>query len=459
MSMDSPLPSPLPSAAPPTPSIPKMTPRTEPSNASLRSSSHTNSTQQSSASPTTPSDPSKASTSATETTPRRRFSKPEVRPPEHIINLDLPPRERYKEIGKIYKDKLQALTPLFDEVLDPVPHKKLVSFIARHILRRVCSREEQEEIRGLVEVTDLPMYLIVAFNTLLDTFMGCTSGAVRLAHDPEKPYSDENRDKMLHFRTLDWGMDSLRELVILVHYQRGGKTIAQAITYAGFVGVLTGVRQGLSLSLNFRPAASENTRRRTINFHKILVLLGIRPSVSSQLRNFLFTKPKEELPTLAQIIHEFPRTPCTPCYVTLCDGDFAAFLEKDITHANVSLSEEFVSGTNHDVRMEAWKAAEYDAFTKSHPIPEAGGIAVDLLDDSQQRKRCVGRLYAAAASTRASRKAKKKRVEPGIGIKTVVSWCQAWPITNECTHFSCVMDPKPGEFAWMRYHAQPPDER
>ncbi|KAK6336306.1 hypothetical protein TWF696_001868 [Orbilia brochopaga] len=438
------------STDPPAPARPKMVPRMEPSKASLRTSQTTSSSPTASTPPTTP----------TDGTPPRRISKPEVRPPAFTVNLDLPPRERYKEIGKVYKEKLKSLKPIYDNLFNHFPAKNFVRLFARHTLfRRVYRYEEQQEIEGLVEATGLPRYLIVAYNTLLDTFMGCTSGAVRLAHDPTKPYSDENRDKMLHFRTLDWGMDELRQLVILINYQRGGKTIAQAVTYAGFVGVLTGVRQGLSASLNFRAAASENTRKRTVRLHKLLVLLGIRPSVSSQLRNFLFSEKHKQPPALSEIIHKFPRTHCTPCYVTLCDGDFAAFFEKDITHADLTVSEEFVVGTNHDGRMEAWKHAEYDAFTKSHPIPHAVRGAVDLLEDSLQRKRCINRLHDAASNTKGNWRAKpENRVEPGIGIKTVVSWCHAWPITNENTHFSCVMDPKAGNILWMRYYEDPPDE-
>ncbi|EWC46016.1 hypothetical protein DRE_04809 [Drechslerella stenobrocha 248] len=383
-----------------------------------------------------------------------------TRPPIYYVNLDLPPRERYKDIGEAYKDEFVKLAPIFDEVIGILPYKTFVSFVARRILRRVYNPEEQEEIKGLVEVTGLALHLIIAFNTLLDTLMACTSGAVRLGEGPDGVDSPDNTDRMVHFRTLDWGMDSLRSLVIHICYQRGGVTVAQALTYAGFVGVLTGVRQGLSISLNFRPAADETTSVARVIFHKALVLLGFRRSVSSQLRSFLLPGPKEEPKTFSEILGKFPTTPCTPCYVTLCDGISAAFLEKDITHANITNSGEFVCGTNHDIRMEAWKPAEYDAFTQGHRISGRGGAAVDLLDDSQQRKRCIERMYGAAANPKALRRCSRTgrgRAEGGIGVKTVISWCQAWPITNECTHFSCIMDPKEGGFIWLKSYLQKQD--
>ncbi|KAF3909075.1 hypothetical protein ABW21_db0203083 [Orbilia brochopaga] len=431
----------------------KLVPRTEPSMPSLRITSQITTASPGKTISTVP-------TSQTPGTPPRRISNPEVRPPEHTVNLDLPPRERYKEIAKLYSEQLQSISGIYDALFDRFKHKKLVQGIARHFLfRRVYRQEEQQEIKGIAEVSGMPLYLVVAYNTLLDTFMGCTSGAVKITLDSNKPESDEDRAEMLHFRTLDWGMDELRKLVILVNYQRGGKTIAQALTYAGFIGVLTGVRKGLSLSLNFRAATAANTTKRAVHLHKLLVLLGIRPSVSSQLRNFLFTEKKKELPTIKEAVAMFPRTPCTPCYVTFCDGEFASLLEKDITHANIDTTGKFGVVTNHDDRMEAWTKEEYDAYRASHPIPNQVRGAVDNLEDSFHRRRTIKRLYDAVKPTEDCSELKPadgNKQGTGITMKTVVSWMHAWPITNENTHFHCVMDAKVGKFSWIKYYEQPP---
>jgi hypothetical protein len=53
--------------------------------------------------------------------------------------------------------------------------------------------------------------------------------------------------RMLHFRTLDWGMDPLRGVLVQLEFVRSGsrdpeEVLARTVTYAGFVGVLTGVR-------------------------------------------------------------------------------------------------------------------------------------------------------------------------------------------------------------------------
>jgi hypothetical protein len=169
----------------------------------------------------------------------------EYLPETYVIDLDAAPRKRYQEIGKHFREQLQELVYYFDEILTFRRFSYAVRFLARQILRKVHDAEEQQEIDGLVEATGIPNYLFVAFNSFLDIMMGCTSGAVKLTQ-PERNFSDNSQEspetKMLHFRNLDWEMDELRALLIHVRYQRGGETVATAITYAGYVGCLTGVR-------------------------------------------------------------------------------------------------------------------------------------------------------------------------------------------------------------------------
>lgn len=160
-------------------------------------------------------------------------------PPTYIIDLSRPPIERYAQLAADFKPLLSSVTSLFDDVVGvfhPLLPLPLVRPIARLMLRRLHSKEETEELRGISKVCGVDMYLLVALNTFLDLLMACTSGGVRTKRKRGK------QAKMLHFRTLDWGMDSLRQLVVQVVFIRGGNEVARSITYAGYVGVLTGVR-------------------------------------------------------------------------------------------------------------------------------------------------------------------------------------------------------------------------
>ena len=52
---------------------------------------------------------------------------------------------------------------------------------------------------------------------------------------------------MMHFRTLNWTMDELRSVLVVLEFVKSKsedprEVLARSVTYAGFVGCLTGVR-------------------------------------------------------------------------------------------------------------------------------------------------------------------------------------------------------------------------
>ena len=92
-------------------------------------------------------------------------------PPRYTVDLSLPPRKRYQHIAADFKPQIATLPALFDEVVQDLRVRvsvERVRWLARLLLRRVYSKEESEELRGIQEVTGIEMYLLVAFNVLLD---------------------------------------------------------------------------------------------------------------------------------------------------------------------------------------------------------------------------------------------------------------------------------------------------
>ena len=171
-------------------------------------------------------------------------------PPQYTIDLSLPPRERYSKLAAAYKHKLIQLPELFDEVLENLHtqfrflHPWPIKQVARLLLRRIHDSEQMEELKGIQEATGIEMYLLVAFNVLLDMFVGCTSGGVRVAEKGKGDARGTVVKKMLHFRTLDWAMDPLRQIIVQLDFVAypGAPVMSRSITYLGFVGVLTAVR-------------------------------------------------------------------------------------------------------------------------------------------------------------------------------------------------------------------------
>jgi hypothetical protein len=173
--------------------------------------------------------------------------------PTYRIDLSLPPEQRYLQVATDFGPKMRAIIPLFDEVLTsmiPWPRlRRWIEFLASIFLRRVYSSEETQELKSIAKASGVELYIIIALNVLLDSLLGCTSGGVLTSVEKKGGKREEatEEERMMHFRTLDWGMDSLRSVLVVLEFVRSKseepeKVIARTVTYAGFVGVLTGVR-------------------------------------------------------------------------------------------------------------------------------------------------------------------------------------------------------------------------
>jgi len=150
---------------------------------------------------------------------------------------------------------MQNMKPLFDQVLTPmIPSPRVrgwIKFLAWLFLRHVYSPEETAELQGIAKTSGIDIFYFIALNVLLDSMLGCTSGAVMTIPKGSKTKGKEkgviDGRRMMHFRTLDWGMEPLRSVLVVLEFVRSKseepkKVIGRSITYAGYTGVLTGVR-------------------------------------------------------------------------------------------------------------------------------------------------------------------------------------------------------------------------
>lgn len=164
--------------------------------------------------------------------------------PTFRVDLSLPPSDRYVELATAFAPHLRGIGGILDNVLKSrvrfVAFRGIIKYLARNALRHVHLPEEMEELRSIANASGAELHLLVVLNVLLDSLMGCTSGGVLAA-------TTEGKAGMMHFRTLDWDMDRLRDLLVVLEFVRSNskepeKVVGRSITYAGFVGVLTGVR-------------------------------------------------------------------------------------------------------------------------------------------------------------------------------------------------------------------------
>jgi hypothetical protein len=401
-------------------------------------------------------------------------------PPKYRINLFLPPEERYVSLAQLHKDKMRAMTGIFDNLiydLNPRIPTSPVHWLAWFFLRRLYTDEETAEIRGISRVTGIDLYFLICLNVVLDLLMGCTSGGVRMMDGPWT--------RMVHFRTLDWSMDPLRDLIVQLEFVRDedpDKVLATCITYVGFVGILTGVREDLSISLNFR-AVHDSRWNFGFYLNYLLVLLGLRQSITSLLRQLLIPVTStvkgglSNTSTIDEIVANIPRTPSTAAYLIFCDGSKTVAMEKDYQTAIIRSSDSFIITTNHD-QEPSQSTAEAIANDTGYAGLRTGNdmqSMADLIDESKERQASMQSKWDRRLKDQ--QKIKRRRVkessQPGasgvhlrwkqngekniketmdsevsITLGTALRWLWSYPIVNEDTHYAVLMDPVKGRFIY-----------
>lgn len=392
--------------------------------------------------------------------------------PKFVVDLSLPPKNRYNHIVPHFRDSVTEcnLPSLFDELLETIAgprYGKALAAVARYTLRRVHSEEETAELTGISHAIGIPMHILVAFNVLLDLLLGCTSGGVRTLFTGAtgKP------TRILHFRTLDWGMEQLRQIIVELDFVRftGGPVIATAVTYLGYVGVLTGVRKGLSMSLNFRPYHAQDTDWQKFSFrwNQAMVVLGFRQSISSTLRKFLLdpSSDSDQQPEKSQetniirsdsvsdqyvenVLTKLSTSNSTAAYLIFCQPNRIYIVEKDNMSANIRESDTFLTAYNHDVKDEEDPSRLQEAVATLAEGEDATGMA-DLVGLSLTRNNHLQGHWR--KRVRACQRRYKQRGDV-VTMSDVIGFLEHEGISNPETHYAVIMDPEEGKVIWRRQY-------
>lgn len=233
-------------------------------------------------------------------------------------------------------------------------------------------------------------------------------------------------------------------------------------------------RKQLSVSLNFRHIHNnENSLISCIRLwaHSLLVCLGLRPSVASILRQCIIPSSSSMISAstddLDSIRKHIPPIATSPAYLIFCDGKQTLIVEKDHRTAVTRLSSDFISKTNHDHSQELTPQSQEKAARQA--LQTTGQI--DYLEESVNRAECIEALWAKAQVRPPKRRTNGKlkvdqRTESkeitasskAIRFEKIVRWVETWPITNEATHFACIMNPVKGTMDWIRWWTEPREE-
>ncbi|XP_076456675.1 N-acylethanolamine-hydrolyzing acid amidase-like [Babylonia areolata] len=173
-------------------------------------------------------------------TPLSRPSDPQ---PVKTYNVDLnsDPRQRWNEVLHDHRHYVPAILDMIRSFI-PQDVLPLAEQIAEDIENLIPSPFAQE-ITGIANYWGMNVGDMILLNIIYDITAYCTSVVAQ----------DGNR-VIWHARNLDYeSSDLLRNLTISVNFRHGNKTLYQAVTVAGYAGVLTGQRpHGFTVSVDQR---------------------------------------------------------------------------------------------------------------------------------------------------------------------------------------------------------------
>ena len=164
------------------------------------------------------------------------------------IDLDADPEDRWTEVSVRYTKKIKKLLKYCDLILGSITYP--ATWLAWLFSESVFYIDE---LRGIAHDTGIDLSQLILMQLCYEVCACCTSVIV------------DKDDRTYHYRTMDWAMEELKDMTIEVCFTRSGIELYRATCWAGYVGVLTGVRKGLaSVSLNYR-RTSEGTFMNNLN--------------------------------------------------------------------------------------------------------------------------------------------------------------------------------------------------
>ncbi|XP_066515106.1 acid ceramidase [Hoplias malabaricus] len=179
--------------------------------------------------------------------------------PWYTVNLDLHPSERWRDIMTSKKNELLSMIQAIKDLADAfVPSGRLVDFVDRDLPLMVDTLPYpfNEEMKGIATASGVPLGEVVLFNIFYEIFTVCTS---LIAEDPN--------GNLIHARNMDFGLflgwdlknrswvitEKLKPLLVNVDFTRNNRTVFQSTNFAGYVGMLTGIRpHAFTLTMNER---------------------------------------------------------------------------------------------------------------------------------------------------------------------------------------------------------------
>lgn len=162
------------------------------------------------------------------------------------VDLSLPQEERWIEI---INDHREAIKEVFIWYNDQKSKGGVLYSTAEYILEKAHDQgliAYGKEIAAIADQLKIKRGSVLALQFIYEASACCTSVIAR---------KDQN-GTIHHFRTMDWDLSVLKKLTIVVDFYRDKKRVFSTVTWAGYVGIFTGMRtagsESWAIAVNFR---------------------------------------------------------------------------------------------------------------------------------------------------------------------------------------------------------------
>ncbi|VBB18291.1 hypothetical protein YASMINEVIRUS_754 [Yasminevirus sp. GU-2018] len=158
----------------------------------------------------------------------------------YTVSLNEPAQTRWSHVLQDNKSKLDASMKELDSIVPSGFIFKLVEWILA-----VCVYLNivyySDEIKAISKYTKISVGRLVILQLYYELNAHCTSILT-------------NTDSGVCLtRTMDWDLDLLKDLTIIVDFTKNNQVLFSATTWVGYVGIFTGVKQDVfAVSLNYR---------------------------------------------------------------------------------------------------------------------------------------------------------------------------------------------------------------
>lgn len=286
--------------------------------------------------------------------PPKPSGEEDIEIPTVTLDLDVDPKMRWDHIVSPRAEEIRAMIKYFSPLMNKTALSILLNMKTEKLMKRFPG-DFKKEVEGIARSTGLTVIEIFVYNIMYEVEGLCTSMV-----------SQDSNGHIYHSRNLDFGLfmgtdegthnwkltEMLRPLLMNVQVMKGGKNLYNMTHYAGYLGLLTGVKAGgFSISVDTRFDS---------NFDEYLVL-WLLGKYDGEFLSFKTRQVMETEANYTAALHALTHyRPMGPCYIiiggaqsgegavlTLAGGQDEALMVRELKDELVNGSF-FVLQTNYD---------------------------------------------------------------------------------------------------------------